>query len=81
MRRYLAQRGVLPDEPLVSAMATSTREPDEEAFWGNRVDFFMTSLPTDVEDPAERVRRSHEACAAVKREAEELPRQCPLTGE
>lgn len=69
LRRYLAEHSALPEKPLVSAMIVSTRKPDEEAFWGNRVTFFMTSLPTDVEDPAERVRRSHEACFAVKREA------------
>jgi diacylglycerol O-acyltransferase len=69
LRRYLRDRGVLPNEPLVSAMVASARKPEEEAFWGNRVTFFMTSMPTDVEDPAERIRRSHEACAAVKREA------------
>jgi diacylglycerol O-acyltransferase len=69
LRRYLAERDALPAEPLVSAMVATTRKRDEEAFWGNRVCFFMTSLPTDVEDPAERIRRSHEACGAVKREA------------
>jgi WS/DGAT/MGAT family acyltransferase len=68
LRRYLAARDALPERPLVSAMVVSTRKPEEEAFWGNRVNFFMTSLPTDVDDPTERVRRSHEACAAVKRE-------------
>ncbi|MET1003078.1 MAG: wax ester/triacylglycerol synthase family O-acyltransferase [Acidimicrobiia bacterium] len=54
LRSYLAQRGELPDQPLVAAIPTSVRAADDREM-GNRVSTMFASLPVDIENPARRV--------------------------
>ena len=50
LRRYLADRGELPDRPLVASVPVST-DPDPARLSGNRVDNLYVSIGTDVADP------------------------------
>lgn len=61
LRRYLAARGETPRRSLVAEVPVST-DPSggPRRLAGNRVANIFTSLCTDVEDPAERLRRIHE---------------------
>jgi WS/DGAT/MGAT family acyltransferase len=63
LRRYLAERGGVPEKPLVVCIPASLRTGDEQPYWANHVSMFWAELPTDVEDPVERL---HAANARVK---------------
>jgi len=56
LRRYLMDKGELPDTPLVAMAPISVRTTDESGAMGNRVTGMMVSLPTTIEDPLERLK-------------------------
>lgn len=68
LRRYLDDRGELPDEPLVAACPVDVRTADQQGRTDNRVSAMFTRLPTDVADPVERLRAAHRAARAAKSE-------------
>jgi diacylglycerol O-acyltransferase len=53
LRRYLVDRGELPKKALTAAVPVSIRRPDSDA--GNEVAFTMTTLATNLRDPAKRL--------------------------
>jgi WS/DGAT/MGAT family acyltransferase len=53
LRRYLLERGELPDRPLVAQIPVSTHAEASTA--GNQITSTTVSLATDVEDPADRI--------------------------
>ncbi|WP_432872641.1 WS/DGAT/MGAT family O-acyltransferase [Microbispora rosea] len=55
MRRWLAKRDELPRQPLVAGIPVSTRGQAANGTVANEVLLTMTSLPTDVADPSERL--------------------------
>lgn len=57
LRRYLADHGGIPAEPLVAVCPVSVRGDDERGQMNNKVSAMFTSLATDVDDPLERLRR------------------------
>ena len=58
LRRYLDERGELPDRPLVAGVPVGFGdEHPSEAASGNRWAVMLASLATDVEDPVERLHR------------------------
>jgi hypothetical protein len=63
LRRYLEDRGGVPEQPLVVCIPASLRTGEERPYWANHVFMFFAELPTDVEDPIERL---HEAKARVR---------------
>lgn len=66
MRRYLSQRGELPDRPLVAVVPTSVRAESERGTLGNRVSAMFTALPVQIEDPAERLHAVRAAAVGAK---------------
>ncbi len=65
LRRYLSERGELPDKPLVAGVPVSTAaEPDR--LGGNEVSNMFTALRTDIEDPVERLKAIGEVTRAAK---------------
>jgi diacylglycerol O-acyltransferase / wax synthase len=54
LRRYLQDRGELPERPLVAQMMISTRG-DSADETGNMITTVSVSLPTDAADPVERM--------------------------
>jgi WS/DGAT/MGAT family acyltransferase len=55
LRHWLLSRDVLPEQPVVAAVPVSTRQPDELFEPGNYVSALFAHLPTNVDDPAERL--------------------------
>jgi diacylglycerol O-acyltransferase len=67
LRSYLAERGELPDLPLLASVPVSYEAPDAPIRQsGNKFWSFTTSLATDVEDPAQRLARISETAAEAK---------------
>jgi diacylglycerol O-acyltransferase len=56
LRRYLADHGTLPAEPLVGMCPVSVRTDDERGRPDNRVSGMFVHLRTDMDDPAARLR-------------------------
>lgn len=54
LRGYLADQGELPDKPLIAAIPVSARRKGSHA--GNELAFTLTTLATNVDDPAARLR-------------------------
>jgi WS/DGAT/MGAT family acyltransferase len=55
LRRYLDDKGELPDKPLLGMIPVSTRGKDEHGDMGNKVSGMLLDLATDVADPVERL--------------------------
>jgi diacylglycerol O-acyltransferase len=67
LRGYLAERGELPARPLLASVPVSYEAHDAPVRQaGNRFWSFTTSLATDVDDPAERLRTISEVAAEAK---------------
>ncbi|MEC3977124.1 WS/DGAT/MGAT family O-acyltransferase [Amycolatopsis sp. H20-H5] len=55
LRRFLSERGELPEDPLVATVPVSVHERTERDHGSNKVSAFFASLPTHLADPAARV--------------------------
>jgi diacylglycerol O-acyltransferase / wax synthase len=73
LREYLLRHDALPDAPLRAMVPVSIRTGDEEDPWTNRVGAIVAELPTDSDDPIERLRRCHEAMNEAKLQMDVLP--------
>ena len=65
LRRYLQDRGELPPRPLMAGVPVSVGEMGARSS-GNMVSNLFTSIPTDVDDPVERVRTVHRMMQGAK---------------
>lgn len=54
LRRYLSERGELPEKPLIGSAPVSMRQPGDTSM-SNQVTMLLTSLATEVADPIERL--------------------------
>lgn len=70
LRRYLQERGELPDKPLVAQIPVSTRTDTSDL--GNQVTATQVNLATDIEDPVERLRVIAESATGAKEMARTL---------
>lgn len=67
LRSWLADHGERPSRSLVAGVPVSTEEPGRSPrLSGNRVSNLFTSLATDVDDPAERLRTISRTTAEAK---------------
>ena len=73
LREYLIGHDALPDAPLRAMVPVSIRTGHEEDPWTNRVSAIVAELPTDCDDPVERVARCRDAMADAKRQLDLLP--------
>lgn len=73
LRRYLEGHDALPEGRLRAMVPVSIRTGQEEDPWTNRVSAIVADLPTDVEDPVERVAECKEAMTAAKRTFDLVP--------
>lgn len=73
LRQYLLAHDALPDRPLRAMVPVSVRTGDEEDPWTNRVSAIFPELPTDCEDPLERVVRCRDAMNDAKRLLDLMP--------
>jgi len=65
MRRYLDDRGILPEESLVASVPVSLREKGDKSM-GNQVSEMGVTWATNIEDPIERILTIHEAAMVAK---------------
>ncbi|MDW3215133.1 MAG: wax ester/triacylglycerol synthase family O-acyltransferase [Ilumatobacteraceae bacterium] len=73
LREYLVQRDALPTAPLRAMVPVSIRTGLEEDPWTNRVSSIVAELPTDCDDPVERVARCRAAMDVAKHQLELVP--------
>lgn len=73
LREYLLRHDALPDAPLRAMVPVSIRTGDEEDPWTNRVSAIVAVLPTDCDDPLERVARCRAAMHDAKRQLDLVP--------
>jgi len=66
LRDWLAARGELPSDPLLTMVPVSVRTPEQRGTFGNRISTMVVPLPTDEAEPALRLRRMHDAMRAAK---------------
>ncbi|MFM7391888.1 MAG: wax ester/triacylglycerol synthase family O-acyltransferase, partial [Actinomycetota bacterium] len=73
LRAYLLKHDALPDAPLRAMVPVTFRTGAEEVPWTNMVSAIVAELPTNIDDPSERVRLCHLAMEDAKRQFELLP--------
>ena len=73
VRRWLLEHDDLPDEPLVAQIPVSVRTSEHAGTYGNRIMLMSAPFFTDEGDPAERVRKTHEALRVMKERHRALP--------
>lgn len=74
LRRYLLERGDLPDKPLVAFVPVNVR-PQGDPGGGNAVGGMLTSLATDVADPVARLQAVRESTTQAKQQFEGMTRE------
>jgi diacylglycerol O-acyltransferase / wax synthase len=70
LRRYLLDRGELPDRSLLAQIPVSTRGEDTGV--GNQITSTTVSLPTENSDPSERIKAIHTSAQGAKAMAKAL---------
>ncbi len=73
LRRWLADRDALPDVPLIAMIPVSVRDPASKGALGNKVSAMLATLPTNVEDPDQRVQIVHAATQQAKAQQAAIP--------
>jgi diacylglycerol O-acyltransferase len=66
LRRYLEERDVLPEDPLIAMVPVSIRSGDEGDAYQNRVSGMLCNLATDEKDPVERLMKIHGSMNSAK---------------
>ncbi len=77
LRRFLEERGNLPDKPLTAGIPVSVRPADDEGT-GNAISFIISTLATDLADPAERLQAIRASVRHAKAHVQALPRQAMM---
>jgi WS/DGAT/MGAT family acyltransferase len=70
-RGYLARRGELPSAPIVATVPVSRRSAEDAGRFGNHTSAMYVLLRSDLDDPVERLRATHEAVQAAKQHFED----------
>src|SRR3954462_4773761 len=70
IRRYLEEKGELPQRCLICAHPVSLRRDEENDHFGNRTSYWYVSLGTDIAAPAERLTKVKESLDAARAWAE-----------
>ena len=73
LRSWLEERDELPTEPLLGVIPVSVRTGEQIGTFGNQVSAMVVELPTNVADPAQRLRRVSVNMTAAKSRLRALP--------
>ncbi len=73
VRRWLIEHDALPDTPLVAQIPISVRTKEQTGTYGNRIMLQTVPLFTQIAEPIERLRRTHEALGDMKQRHSALP--------
>jgi WS/DGAT/MGAT family acyltransferase len=74
LRRFLLERDSLPAKSLTAGIPVSVRPKDDQGT-GNAISFIISTLGTDIEDPAERLAAIRASVRHAKAHVQGLPRQ------
>lgn len=77
LRRLLLQRDALPAQSLTAGIPVSVRPADDEGS-GNAISFIVSTLATDLEDPAARLQAIKASVRHAKAHVQGLPRQAMM---
>ena len=77
LRRFLEERGELPDKPLTAGIPVSVR-PKDDPGGGNAITFIVATLGTEIADPLERLAAIRASVRHAKDHVQSLPRQAML---
>ena len=77
LRRFLQERGSLPDKALTTGIPVSVRPKDDEG-GGNAISFIVATLGTDIDDPAQRLVAIKRSVQHAKAHVQSLPREAML---
>ena len=77
LRRYLLDRGELPDKPLIAGIPVSVRPADDQGA-GNAISFIVATLGTDITDPIERLRAIKASVQHGKDHIRSLPKKAMM---
>ena len=73
VRRWLIEHDELPETPLVTQVPVSVRTEAQLGTYGNRIGLLSVPLFTNEPDPAERLRKTHDALRIAKDRHRALP--------
>src|SRR2546423_9140858 len=73
VRRWLVDHDELPDGPLVAQVPVSVRSDEQTGTYGNRILLMAAPLHTEIADPTERLRVTHESLTGMKERHRALP--------
>ncbi len=73
LRPYLINDGGIPDQPLTVCCPASLRRGDLTDPWGNHVHMLFAELPTNVDDPLERLRLTTDNLTRAKASFDAMP--------
>ena len=73
LRRWLTDHDALPEQPLIAMIPVSVRDEAGKGAMGNRVSAMLARLPTNVDDPEERLTVVHEATMVAKSQQAAIP--------
>lgn len=77
LRKFLLERGNLPDQSLTAGIPVSVRPHDDES-GGNAISFIIATLGTDLESPLERLEAIRSSVRHAKGHVQSLPKQAML---
>jgi diacylglycerol O-acyltransferase / wax synthase len=73
LRRWLIDHDALPDPPLIAMIPVSVRDDAGKGAMGNKVSAMLARLPTNLDDPDERLKVAHEATKVAKSQYAAIP--------
>jgi diacylglycerol O-acyltransferase / wax synthase len=73
VRRWLIEHDELPATPLVAQIPVSVRTGEQAGTYGNRILLMSVPFHTDIADPIERLRTTHDSLADMKERHKALP--------
>jgi diacylglycerol O-acyltransferase len=73
VRRWLIEHDELPATPLVAQIPVSVRTGEQVGTYGNRILLMSVPFHTDIEDPVERLKTTHDSLADMKERHRALP--------
>jgi diacylglycerol O-acyltransferase / wax synthase len=77
LRKFLLERGNLPEQSLTTGIPVSVRPLDDES-GGNAISFIIATLGTDLESPLERLEAIRNSVRHAKDHVQSLPKQAML---
>jgi WS/DGAT/MGAT family acyltransferase len=75
VRRWLIEHDELPSTPLIAQVPVSVRTEEQFGTYGNRIGMMSPPIFTNIADPVERLRMTHEALRTAKDRHKALPAQ------